>query len=394
MTASLPSRRFQRTALAAAFLSAALAAGCGSTVNTSSPQSPSAAAAATFPLATSMTVGGADWSVLVMGGPASQDDNFWQLFTLADGGTQWALVTPPGVADNGGLVLAPDTSGSSRLRVAFRPSQELVFSPLTSTSDSGRSWSPGLLNAAIASVPDALAAHGATLLALLANGTVDQSVTSGTTWTRLSRSGVIAGSAAARRCQVTSITAVSMTSSGTPLVGASCSKAGSSGIYGYVHGSWQATGPDLGSSGAAGQTRVLRLISTAAGNTALIATGTGRQERLFAAWTSDGTRWTVSPALQADGGDIRASGTGTGGLVWALFDNGHAVAIDGSKGAAWRALPAPPARTATLAALPGGAIDALAAAGSKLTVFRLASSSATWTQTQVIKVPIQYGSSS
>jgi hypothetical protein len=46
-----------------------------------------------------------------------------------------------------------------------------------------------------------------------------------------------------------------------------------------------------------------------------------------------------------------------------------------------------------LAAGPGGAVDALAVSGGKLTVWRLAAAAAGWSETQTINVPIQYGSS-
>ena len=87
------------------------------------------------PLTTSIATVGSTWAVVVMGDPASQSGAFWQLVTLPHGSTQWALVTPPGVADNGGLVAAADPSAGPLLRVAFRPSQNLTFSPLASTSN-------------------------------------------------------------------------------------------------------------------------------------------------------------------------------------------------------------------------------------------------------------------
>lgn len=382
MISTAPSRR--RPVMAGMLLCAILTAGCG-TAGSGSPAA-TVVSATTSPLATSMTAGNGSWAVLVMGGSAADDNNFWQLYNLPAGGTKWSLVTPPAVADNGGLVLAPDTGGTSQLRVAFRPSQDLVFTPLTSTSDNGHTWNPGLLYAGIAAVPDALAARGKSMLALLADGTIDRSATSGASWTALARSRVVATAAAGRRCQVTAVTGVSLTPSGVPLVGAACAKSGSTGIFDYVHGSWQATGPVIPGR----PVRVLRLTATSAGNAALIGTGTGR---LFAAWSSDGTRWTVSPPVQEDGAQVRASGTGPDGSVWVLLSDGRAVTVSGP-GAAWRDLPDPPAGTSVLAALPGGALDALAVAGAKLTVFRLTGPTGAWTQTQVIQVPIQYGSSS
>jgi hypothetical protein len=56
-------------------------------------------------------------------------------------------------------------------------------------------------------------------------------------------------------------------------------------------------------------------------------------------------------------------------------------------------LPRPPQQTAALAFGPSGGMDALAAQGSRLTVWRLAASAASWRMAQVVRVPIAYGSS-
>jgi len=86
---------------------------------------------------------------------------------------------------------------------------------------------------------------------------------------------------------------------------------------------------------------------------------------------------------------VRASGFGPGGSVWVLLGGGRAETI-GGPGGSWRALPSVPAGTAVLA--PGSsAYDALAVAGSRLTVWRL--TAGVWAQVQVINVPITYGSS-
>ena len=85
------------------------------------------------------------------------------------GASRWSLVTPPGVADNGGLVAA---GAGASLVVGFRPSQNLVFSPLATSTDAGRNWTPGLLDAGLADTPGAIAVgpSGRTL-ALLQDGT-------------------------------------------------------------------------------------------------------------------------------------------------------------------------------------------------------------------------------
>jgi len=381
-----------RAALACALLFTAGVAGCGSaTTPPAVTSSPATAAAA--PLATTMTTASGVWAVVVMGGSAAQENNFWQLFTVPAGGSQWSLVTPPAVADNGGLVTTADSGGTSQLQVAFRPSQSLTFSPLASTADGGHAWATGLLDAPIAADPDALAARGPSMLALLTDGTVERSASSGASWSTLARPGAITASAAGSRCRVTALTAVSLTSSGTPLTGAACSAPGSAGIFAYAQGTWRATGPALTGSLASQPVRVLRLAGTAAGNTALLLAGSGGQARLYAAWTSDGAHWTVSPPFPTDGAQVRSSGTGPGSLAWVMLANGRAVTVTG-RSTSWRSLPDPPAGAAVLGVLPAGTVDALAVAGGNLTLFQLTGTPGTWSETQEIKVPIQYGSSS
>jgi hypothetical protein len=247
-----------------------------------------------------------------MGGSAADDNSFWEVFTRPLGSSQWALVTPLGVADNGGLVAAVPPAAQG-LEVAVRPSQDLTFSPLALTGNGGRTWATGLVDASVAAVPDALALGGGRMLVLLTAG-------------------------------------------------------------------------------------------DGAGIMALLQSGTGDGDRgpasLLAAWTADGTHWTVSPPLPLNGAQVLSSGAGPGATAaWVLLSGGRAATIAGpaapsASGAAWRPLPAPPHGTAVLAPGPGGALDALAVSGgSALTVFRL-TPAGVWQQTQAISVPVQLGSSS
>lgn len=216
-----------------------------------------------------MTVAGGTWAIILVGGSATSEDQFWEMFTRPTGSTQWTLDTPPGVADNGGLVAA----GGGSLTVAFRPSQRLAFSPLAMTSDDGKTWGTGLIDAPVAALPDALAARaGGGLLALLDDGAIDQTSAAGADWTRLAASGTVAASAAGRRCQVTALTAVAYTPSGAPLAAADCARPGVVGVFARTDGTWQATGP---ADSGGGPVHVLRLTSTTAGDTALLANGTG-----------------------------------------------------------------------------------------------------------------------
>ena len=403
-------RRRGPWAAAALAIGGCVLAGCSSAAAPAAAPA-SSPSAATAPLATSLT--GADgraWAIVVMGGSAADENNFWQLFTRPAGSAQWTLVTPPGVADNGGLVAAP--AAGQGLDVAFRPSQGLTFSPLALTGDGGKTWGTGLVDASVAAVPDALALGDGKMLALLGDGGIDQAAAAGqaaasaATWTRLASPGAIAASAAGRACQVTGLTAVSLTESGTPLAAASCARPGVAGIFVRDGASWRSAGLTVGGGLASQPVQVLRLTQyaagtanlkiaarPAAGNMALLQAGTGQAASLLAAWTTDGANWTMSSPLPATGGQVLASGAGPGATgAWVLLAGGHAEAVTGP-GAAWRALPAPPHGTAVLAAGPAGTLDALAPSGGTLTAYQLTSSGA-WQRTQVISVPLQLGSSS
>jgi hypothetical protein len=417
---SRPARRRSWAAVAAVAAGGCLLAGCTSA---QAPAPAPAPSAATAPLATSLAqAGGRAWAIVAMGGPAADDNSFWEVFTRPLGSSQWALVTPPGVADNGGLVAAVPPAAQG-LDVAVRPSQDLTFSPLALTGNGGRTWATGLVDASVAAVPDALALGGGRLLVLLGDGAIDQAVTAGagipgegasgaaqpsasasTAWTRLAAPGAIAGSAAGRDCHVTALTAVSLTAAGTPLVGASCARPGVAGIFARAGAGWRAAGPALSGTLASQPVKVLRLTAgDGAGSMALLQSGTGDAASLLAAWTADGTHWTVSPPLPLSGAQVLSSGAGPGATAaWVLLSGGRAVTIAGpstpsaagASSAAWRSLPAPPHGTAVLASGPGGALDALAVSGGRtLTVFRLTPAGA-WQQTQVISVPVQLGSSS
>ena len=408
---SRPARRRPWAAAAAAAAGGCLLAGCTSA---QAPAPAPAPSAATAPLATSLAqAGGRAWAIVAMGGSAADDNSFWEVFTRPLGSSRWALVTPPGVADNGGLVAAVP-SAAQGLDVAVRPSQKLTFSPLALTGNGGQTWDTGLVDASVAAVPDALALGGGRMLVLLGDGAIDQAATSGVAqpsasaaWTRLAAPGAIAGSAAGRDCHVTALTAVALTAAGTPLAGASCARPGVAGIFTPAGTGWQAAGPALSGTLASQPVKVLRLTAgDGAGIMALLQSGTGDSASLLAAWTADGTHWTVSPPLGLNGAQVLSSGAGPGATAaWVLLSGGRAATIAGptapsapsaasAAGAAWRPLPAPPHGTAVLAPGPGGALDALAVSGgSALTVFRLTPAGA-WQQTQAISVPVQLGSSS
>lgn len=377
-------------AIAVAVL-AACAAGCG---QTASHQAVRPAAVLAPSLNTSLDTTAGTWAAVVMGRTGTSDNAFSQLFTRPAGSTSWKLVTPPGVATNGGFVLA--AQGGRSLIAGFRPGVDLTFSALTATRDNGTNWEPGSpLQPGLADVPDALAAApgGQRMLALLLGGTLTQSTDQGAHWTALPGLRSLAGTAAGRRCSPAALTAVSLTPAGTPLAAATCTRPGIAGIFSYTAGRWQGAGPSLPASLAGTATGVMRLTSTPAGNEALLAVGTGTAASLLATWTSGGdAHWTVSAPLRLGAAAVRSAGFGSAGTAWAVLTNGRAETIV-SPTETWHALPAVPPGTAALAPGPDGGFDALAVSGSELTVWRLSPGATGWTTTQVISVPIEYGSS-
>ena len=386
------SARRRPLALTAAVAGAMLAAGCG----TAAPATPRQAARAVSPalsLNTAVVTTAGTWAVAVMGGSASQHNNFWQLFIRPAGSTRWKLVTPPGTADNGGLVLA---GAGPALIAAFRPSQYLRYTPLTETRTGGQAWSSlSPVGAALASAPDALAAEPASgrLLALLASGAATQSAPGDTTWTTLTSQRALAATPAGRHCALQELTAASFTPSGIPLVGGTCARPGTAGIFADANGTWQAAGPAVPGALAQQDIAVLRLTQTAKQTVALLAAGSGPAASLLTAWSAgNGGHWALSPPLPLHGAALTSASFGPGGTAAVILTGNRGQTIT-SAGNQWTPLPALPPGTATLAPGPGGAITALAVHRATLTVWQASPGAATWRTVQTISVPIQFGSS-
>jgi hypothetical protein len=386
------SRPGHRPATALALAGALLAAGCGSAAPAVAPR---AATPAKPPLATSVVTTAGTWAVTVMGGSAAQHNNFWQLFARPAGSTRWTLVTPPGTADNGGLVIA---GGSGPALVSgLRPSQDLTYTPLAVTGDAGQAWSSaGPLDAALANVPDALGAAPADgqLVALLTDGTAELAKPGYTRWSTLASPRSLAATPAGRACRPQTLTATAYTPSGVPLLASACGQPGTAGIFAAAAGTWQPAGPRLPAALARQHVTVLRLTRTADINVALLAAGTGPASSLLAAWSADnGGHWALSPPLKLNGARLTSASFGPGGAAAIVTSGNRGQAIAGP-GAPWRSLPPLPPGTATLVPDTGGGFDALAVHATKLAVWHLAAGSATWSSAQTITVPIEYGSSS
>ena len=385
-----------RPAAALALAAVAFLAGCSSAAPATSGPAPEAPPAGTPFLATSLATTSGTWAVVVMGGSVATNDNFWQLFVRPAGSSMWKLVTPPGTPDNGGLVLAAGDAQS--LITGFRPSQYLTYTPLIITRDAGQVWSSAdPLDAAVANVPDALAAApgNGDLLALLTDGTAKSAAAPGyTSWTTLATQQSLAATPAGRHCGLQDLTAAAFAAPGTPLLAGGCGHPGTAGIFAGAGGTWSAAGPTIPAALAGQDITVSRLTQTAQGLAALLTAGTGPSASVLAAWSADdGGHWTLSPPLALDGAALASASFGPGGTA-AVITTANRGEIIASTGSSWRPLPPLPPGTAALAPGPGGAADALAVHRGTLTVWRLAPAATSWTRVQAINVPIQYGSSS
>jgi hypothetical protein len=376
-------------ALTVIVAAAAVSAACGSTA---SPAAAPASPPALPGLATSVvTAAGPTWAVVVMGGSAAQYNNFWQIFTRPPDGTQWRLVTPPGVASNGGFVIADDGAGS--LTAGFRPSQDLVFTPLAVTSDDGSAWTSGVLDASLADAADALAVSDGTLLALLSNGTVQLSASGGANWTTLTTQRSLAASASGRQCGLRMLTGTAFTPGHTALLAGDCAHPGVTGIFAESGQAWDLAGPTVTGPLTNENVSVLALASTPGGVAALLAAGTGQTASLISAWSAGtSNHWIMSAPLPLRGAAVTSASFGPDGQS-ALVLTGNRGETLANAGGAWHSLPALPSGTATLAPVSGGSVQALAVHSVTLTVWQLAGDHGTWHAVQVIKVPIQFGSS-
>jgi hypothetical protein len=288
-------------------------------------------------------------------------------------------------------------AGGQSLITGIRPSQYLTYTPLTATSDGGQAWSSaGPLDAAAANVPDALAVAPKTgqLVALLTSGAAKLAAAPGyTRWSLLTTQRTIAASPPGRHCGLRGLTAASFTPSGMPLLGGTCGRLGTAGIFADRNGTWQSIGPHLPATLAGQTVAVVRLTRVANRTTALLKVGNGPAAGLLAAWSADnGSHWALSPSLPLNSAKLSATSFGPAGGVAIVLSGSRARAITGP-GAAWRPLPALPSGTATLALGTDGKFDALAVRGSRLTVWQLSPGTTTWRTSQAMVVPIQYGSS-
>jgi hypothetical protein len=338
--------------------------------------------------------------VLPMGHLSDPSNTFWELFVRPTGATTWTLATPPGVADNGGLVVGASPSGP--VTAAFLPSADLTFSVLARSVDGAATWAPGNVPGAVADAPDALATDPTgTVRAVLdrPSPTVVAAGPGTTTWTPVAALPGVDRTVGG--CTVAGYTSVAAAPSGTVVVGARCIDSIRAGLLmSDGAGRWTSAGP-LFDGSALGTTEVLRLQAGTTGMTALAEGTTSTGSSLVAAWgtAAPGSTFAASAHLAVPSGwSVLASavGGGSGRSVTVLLgaDGGGPlrVASIAGPGARWATLATPPAGTTAVAAV-GSEVDAFVPSGSHLAVWTSSPGLSGWRRVARLGVPIQYGSS-
>ncbi len=349
------------------------------------------------PLATTVTTAQGSWATVAMGHLDDPTNTFWQTFYRPAGGTSWSLRTPPGVADNGGLVTSTD---GDLTVIGFRPSQLLKFSPLAGTTDGGKHYTVGLLPSPLSDVPDALSVradgHGVALSGddILQSSSAVTADAGASGWHTLTTTTALATTPAGHACGLDGISAATIDQGGV-VVGAACNHAGVVGVFEAHDGGFVREAIPLPASDAASHVAVVRLVRDGNGTAALLALTNGAATSYVAAWDRTGTeKWSLSSAEIAPGATVSTSVTAdTGfGLVTSGPTGRLAAAVVEPADPSWRSLPAPPAGTATLSVSPTGRIDALTVQSDIFTDDRLRAGH--WVRAQTIPVTLAYGSSS
>jgi hypothetical protein len=353
-----------------------------------------------IPLATSLQSDVGTWATLPMGHLNQPLNTFWQLFFRPSGSATWSdKVEATATATNGGLVMA--TAAGQPTIVGVRPANLLHFSPLISTTN-GQSWSNGVLQAGLAASPSALSTTSEGTLALVKSGLDARVVTddgSLSNWRTMTSARQLASSTVGRECGLLSLTSV-VSLGGDAMVGGDCTRTGVVGIFAEHSGKWRIDSPTLSGSLRRGRVQVLSLGETPAGLTALLGIRGKSGMALAGAWTTGSGGWSVSlPLALGSSEHLISFGPASENGIFALTANASGarrLAVVNSSGLAWQQMPPPPSETATIAfaQAPGSTTNALAAHDTTMTVWTLDATASKWDKSQVLRVNIEFGSSS
>jgi hypothetical protein len=324
-------------------------------------------------------------------------NTFWQLLFRPSGSLRWVDdVESTAVGTNGGIVLA--SSNGQSIVEAVLPSNLLTFSPLLVSTNSGKSWTNGLVSPGLAPHPDSLStSHGRSLALIQSHDESVVEVSEGQlrTWTRLTSQSALQPLAATDSCDLGALTAVAVVS-GVDYVGGVCPRSTRMALFSDSGGQWinvTSPSPD-GATGAFSE--VLALAATNDGVSLLRLVNVDGTRDLQALWRSPSGRWTQSSALSLIGNTSVASFGQVEGRFFVVTDgtDGDRLSTTSTAGHEWIEYPPLPDGTQTVALGPTSLIQALVVHTGTLSVWTLSPTSADWSEGQVMQVPIPYGSAS
>jgi hypothetical protein len=358
------------------------------------------AATVKVPLASTVEATDGPWATTPMGTLSDPLNTFWQIVHRpASGLTGWTdSVDATATATNGGLVVA---SSGARVLLGVLPTQDLKFTPVLSTTDSGRTWDDGVVPGILAALPSSLAAGDGELLALVTTGGSSAVLGASdlTHWGPVVSEADLAATGSGHDCSVASLDAVALVGS-TPVVGATCSHPGVVGLFEKVAGAWTSPVVRLPASLSGWTTRVLDLRRDASGGlAALLAVAGHGSYGVVAAWSPDGsTGWTFSAELPLVSASSMTSLGAAGDRGFYVMQQVAAAAtrlgvMDGP-GAKWATGPGPADGTGP-AAVDGAGVEVLSTGGTDLSVWGGAGSGvpSSWPVAQKLTVEIPFGSS-
>ncbi|HLI44478.1 MAG TPA: hypothetical protein VKU92_08410 [Acidimicrobiales bacterium] len=360
-------------------------------------------------VATSFASGGSAVALVPMGDLGEPRNTFWELVARSRAGGPFVLDTPPGVADNGGLVAAPAGSGGAVVGVVT--SQLLGFSPTARSDRPGGRWSPGTLAQPLAPLPGALAAgsYGVAALVGLRGSSVELSRDGRGGW-RVVGSVRDLRRLAPRSCGLGALTAVGpsqppggATSRASLAVAGACAGRGQIALFAATAGSaaWTALPVRLGRPLRASEVEVAAIEPSQGGYLLLLASRGPGGSALWTARVVPGSgTLTLSAPLELGARRLRALATSPsprGARLLVLAAGGSPASPSEEEAAAigpgqrsWQLLAPPPPGTEGVAWGPHTAV-ALVVHRSRLAVDRLGGDR--WHMVQSLEVPVPYGSS-
>lgn len=363
-----------------------------------------------------VSAGGTTVAIIPMGHLGDPANRFFQMFTQT--AARWRPSTPVGVGTNGGIIVTAPAEGL----VAVPP---WGTSKLTAVSELVAGVQHNLANGEVlpplVAGPSSIAADASSgvAAAITTSGTVLRWDRSDATPRRVGTTIGLAQTRAGRTCELRALTSVAVTSGGGLVVGGTCTKGGSLGLFERTPaGQWIAEGHLAGVAGS-----VIRLDAEGAGATGMIERGGSSPSLttfMVAGPTAPGTlpgsaiptSGHLGPSLSLHGRAVRSTElvqTGVGASPIPATNTYLVATIGGRTVRAWSLAPTMPVtsigpalgrgtqaviETASTgsASFGGLGITAFSVSAGTLRLSTLTPGATRWVPSATIRVAIPYGS--